>query len=132
VSTPQGFPPNELGGFRDERVRMPTPTARVATRLALELTTAIDQISPEDLPALLAALAAYLAQASAKLLAQPQAIPALPDSAENLSVAEASRRLGVSVDWLYRNHKRLPFTRRIGRRLLFSARGLDRWNSHRR
>ena len=46
---------------------------------------------------------------------------------QNLSVKEAARRLGVSSAYLYKNARQLPFAIRIGRRLLFSAQGLDRW-----
>jgi|SRR5579862_393108 len=49
--------------------------------------------------------------------------PTPPD--QNLEVPETAHRLGVSPDFLYRNHRRFPFTRRIGRKLLFSSRGLE-------
>jgi hypothetical protein len=44
-----------------------------------------------------------------------------------INVAAAAQRLGVSKDWLYRHARNLPFTVRQGRRLLFSARGIDRY-----
>jgi predicted DNA-binding transcriptional regulator AlpA len=45
-----------------------------------------------------------------------------------LDVQEAAARLGMSVDWLYRHARQLPFTRRVGRRALkFEAEGLARW-----
>lgn len=45
-----------------------------------------------------------------------------------LDPAEAAKRLSVSEDWLYHNAKKLPFTRRLGPRLLrFSEQGLMRW-----
>lgn len=47
---------------------------------------------------------------------------------ENLDAAEAARRLGISRDWLYKNRDRLPFAVKLGRRVVFSARGLERWN----
>ncbi len=47
---------------------------------------------------------------------------------ENLDAAEAARRLGISRDWLYKNRDRLPFAVKLGRRVVFSARGLARWN----
>jgi predicted DNA-binding transcriptional regulator AlpA len=50
------------------------------------------------------------------------------DHDENLNAAEAARRLGISRDWLYKNRGRLPFAVRLGRRVVFSARGLERWN----
>src|SRR5215469_7693642 len=48
-----------------------------------------------------------------------QADDAVPGD-QLLNIAEASHRLGVSPDYLYRHHKSLPFTRHIGRKLLFS------------
>ncbi len=50
---------------------------------------------------------------------------------ENLDAAEAARRLGISRDWLYKNRDRLPFAVKLGRRVVFSARGLERWNRQR-
>lgn len=43
-----------------------------------------------------------------------------------LTIKEASERLGVTKDWLYRRANRLPFTRRLGARSLrFSAEGIQ-------
>jgi excisionase family DNA binding protein len=49
----------------------------------------------------------------------------LPD--QNLSVKEAARSLGVSPSYLYKRRSRLPFSRQVGRRVLFSRRGLEAW-----
>jgi predicted DNA-binding transcriptional regulator AlpA len=48
---------------------------------------------------------------------------------QNLSAEDAARRLGVSADWLYKT--KLPFKVKIGRRVLFSATGLEKWNRQR-
>lgn len=48
------------------------------------------------------------------------------ESDQLLSIDQASTRLGVSKDYLYRHGKELPFTRRMGRKLLFSSLGIDR------
>jgi excisionase family DNA binding protein len=52
-------------------------------------------------------------------------------AAENdrsLTVEEAADRLGVSVNWLYRHAKKLPFSERISRKnLRFSEAGLRKW-----
>jgi excisionase family DNA binding protein len=54
--------------------------------------------------------------------------PAQPSGADELlSVEEASRRLGVSKDYLYRHGSDFPFTRRIGRKLLFSSLGIEKY-----
>jgi predicted DNA-binding transcriptional regulator AlpA len=51
---------------------------------------------------------------------------------ENLSAGETARRLGLSKEWVYRHAKKLPFAVDTGsRRVLFSARGLERWNRQR-
>lgn len=44
-----------------------------------------------------------------------------------LKVDEAAARLGMSREWVYRHGKTLPFARRIGRSVRFSAGGIDRW-----
>lgn len=48
--------------------------------------------------------------------------------AELLTPTEAAKRLGVSVRWLYRHHRKLPFARKLAPRVLrFDAAALDRW-----
>jgi excisionase family DNA binding protein len=48
------------------------------------------------------------------------------DSADELlSVEAAAEWLGVSADYLYRHNGQLPFSRRMGRKLLFSSAGID-------
>ena len=94
--------------------------------LLRRLRKVLDEAAPEDLPALVAALSAAAASGAARLL-KPQDKPRQkPD--ENLDVAEAASRLGVSKAWIYRNRQDLPFARRIGSRLLFSSKGLEAWN----
>ena len=128
--------------YRDQsaRLRLSDPTGRVGSdsavhqigRLLAELDQCVAAAEVEHLPALLASLSAMLSVVAARMLSHPSG----PESSarecdENLSVQEAARRLGVSKDYLYRHARRLPFARRIGRRLLFSARGLERWNHQR-
>jgi hypothetical protein len=48
---------------------------------------------------------------------------------ENLDVAEAARRLGVSKGYLYHAWPRLPFARHEGRRLLFRAQAWRRMSA---
>jgi excisionase family DNA binding protein len=76
------------------------------------------------LPRLLGDLEEIRATAMARLTAPA---PAAPQLDELLDVDEAARRLGTSKDYLYRHHARLPFTRRIGRNLRFSALGIERY-----
>jgi len=46
---------------------------------------------------------------------------------ELVDVREAARRLGISTHHLYRRHSQFPFTRRVGRRLLFSSIGIEQF-----
>ena len=92
----------------------------------------IAEAPPNDLPALLASLAALMAKIAARQMTTPAPSTDPPSATdENLSVDEASRRLGVSRSWLYKHARQLPFQVRIGRRLLFSAHGLERWTRQR-
>jgi excisionase family DNA binding protein len=78
----------------------------------------------EELPRLLGEIEEVRCTAMARL-----ATPAPVQSAgsdELLSVEEASRRLGVSKDYLYRHGSEFPFTRRMGRKLLFSSLGIEK------
>jgi predicted DNA-binding transcriptional regulator AlpA len=87
-----------------------------------------------DLPRLIGLLAEMeaLAQLALKAPSEKQRGKADNDMpASNMSATEAARRLGMSRDWLYKNARRLPFAVRIGRRLLFDAHGLERWNRSR-
>jgi excisionase family DNA binding protein len=87
---------------------------------------------PEGIIPLLAALSSRVNAVTARLLTvSPEPVSSGMRLDENLSIEEAARRLGVSRDYVYRHAHKLPFTVRIGRRLLFSARGLERWNRQR-
>jgi excisionase family DNA binding protein len=45
-----------------------------------------------------------------------------------LTAEEAARVLSVSPDWLYRHAKKLPFTRKLGPKMLrFSYQGILKW-----
>jgi excisionase family DNA binding protein len=92
------------------------------------LDTAIQEATPAERAGLVVQLAARLATLGAGLSQGIQEKPVEgPDV--NVDVGEASRLLGVSKRFLYRAAPRLPFARRLGRRLLFSRTGLERWNA---
>ena len=75
-----------------------------------------------ELPRLLGELEEVRCTAMARLTA-----PSQPSGADELlSVEEASRRLGVSKDFLYRHGNDFPFVRRMGRKLLFSSLGIEK------
>ena len=95
----------------------------MATLLQLVLNAA-RELPAEELPGLIGQLEAAKATAWARLTAPT---PTHPERDELLSVPEAARRLGVSEDYLYRHSGEYPFTRRQGRKLLFSALGIDKY-----
>ena len=76
----------------------------------------------DDLPAFLGELEQIRVTALARLSA-PVAAPTQPD--ERVDITTAAKRLGVSTSYLYRNHRRLAFCKPEGRKLLFSARGIE-------
>lgn len=76
-----------------------------------------------ELPGLLGQIEEIRVTALARLTAP---VPA-PESDELLDVDGAAQKLGMSKDYLYRNHPSLPFTRRMGKRLLFSSAGIEKW-----
>jgi predicted DNA-binding transcriptional regulator AlpA len=81
-------------------------------------------LAPDELPRLLGELETVRAVAWSRLTAP--AAPANQQSrAELLDVDEAAARLGMSASYLYRNHGRFAFSRRVGRSLRFSAEGID-------
>jgi excisionase family DNA binding protein len=88
--------------------------------LKFELLRAARELPPELLPKFFGDLEEVRRTAEMQLRA---AATAEPECDKMLTVAEASERLRVSADTLYR--KEFPFTRRIGRRRLFSRNGID-------
>jgi excisionase family DNA binding protein len=50
-----------------------------------------------------------------------------PPLGRTLTVQEAAALIRHSPDWLYRNHARLPFARKVGRRVLVDEAALRRW-----
>jgi excisionase family DNA binding protein len=97
-------------------------------RDALEAVLSLARSLPrEELPRLLGDLAEISATASARL--SSSVVESRPD--ELLDVEETARRMGVSKDYLYRHQGKFPFARRIGRKLLFSSSGLDKFLARR-
>jgi excisionase family DNA binding protein len=82
-------------------------------------------VSAASIPALLCQLGALQGILAARLAAAEPAPTVTQDSL--LTVQEASVRLGLSCDWLYRKSRQLPFTVRVGRHLRFSSSGIDRY-----
>lgn len=84
------------------------------------LTEARELPAPE-LPRLLGELEEIRATALARLTAP--ATVSRPD--ELLTIEQASERLGMSENYIYRHSETLPFVRRMGRSLRFSSSGID-------
>lgn len=78
----------------------------------------------EQIPALLTQLSTLQAAMAVRLISGNQS---QPSSDTLLNVDEAAARLGVSADWLYRRTKALPFVVRVGRHVMFSTQGIDRY-----
>lgn len=86
--------------------------------------SAARQLPREELPKLLGELEEIRCIAMARLTAPA---PSQPRPDEFLDVATAAARLGISEDYLYHHHREYPFTRREGRKLLFSSLGIDQY-----
>ncbi|HTK30648.1 MAG TPA: helix-turn-helix domain-containing protein [Candidatus Saccharimonadaceae bacterium] len=91
-------------------------------------------LTREDAAALLARLAGVQTAVAAQLVA-PQLRPLESRQAADrlMSPEEAATVLGVTVRWLYRHAKQLPFAVRLGRKVLrFSEAGLRRYLTQKR
>ncbi len=85
----------------------------------------IAEAPPESRPALVVGLAARIAAVGAGLASREPATINEPD--QNIGIEAAAERLGVSTRYLYKNAHTLPFTVRLGRRLVFSTSGIARY-----
>ena len=94
-----------------------------------ELRAIVEGATCEALPGLIGELEAAKAAAWHRMILDSGASHegSVRAQDQNLSVKEAARRLSVSPRYLYSHADEYPFTRRIGRRVLFSKRGLERW-----
>jgi len=93
-----------------------------------ELEGAARILLPEFVPAFLANLEKVRLIAFARLVAKSPA----PEPDQLVGIAEAARRLSTSTSYLYRHHQEFSFTRHVGRKVLFSSSGLDRFIAARR
>jgi excisionase family DNA binding protein len=84
-----------------------------------------DELPPDQLPRLLGELEEIRCTAVARLSAQVSLNPSGLD--QLVRIGEAAKRLNISEDYLYRHSRELPFTKRIGRNLLFSSAGIERY-----
>ncbi len=75
----------------------------------------------DELPRLLGELEEVRTTALARL--STPATPAQPD--QLLDIEQAAVKLSCSRDYLYRHSSEFPFTRRLGRKVLFSSVGIE-------
>ena len=101
-----------------------------------DLAAIVREAPAEALPEIIGALEAAKAVAWARLTMSSTRSTGngngRSEADQNLSIDEAARRIGMSKEWLYRHAAELPFATRVGRRLLFSAHGLEQWNKRQR
>ena len=81
------------------------------------------ELPAEELPDFIGRLESAKAIAWARLVAPASG---RQEHDELLSAEIAAARLSVSKDYLYRHSQEYPFTRRQGRKLLFSALGIEK------
>ncbi len=86
------------------------------------LLEAAKTLQPSELPKLAADLEEIRCTLLARLTA-PAPAPATPD--ELLTVTQAAAKLNCSKDTLYKRD--FPFMRRLGRKRLYSSRGIDEY-----
>jgi hypothetical protein len=110
-------------------IRVVDSTTPSPIRQELEPALAAARSLPmEELPRLIGDLEQIRVIALARLTA-----PATVSRADELvGIEEASRRLNISKSYLYRHWGQLPFARHIGRKLVFSSLGIDRYITVRR
>ena len=82
---------------------------------------------PNNPPALLAEALASILKPIVKEAVQ-EAINGHREEDRLLDAEQASRLLSVSSDWLYRHSRKLPFTRKLGAKMLrFSSQGIQKY-----
>ena len=110
----------KLSRTSGKNVRDGYPTMQSKLQFVL---LAVNELPVGELPRLLGQIEKIRVTAMARLTGSAPA----PQPDELLDVDEAARRLRLSKDYLYRHHARLPFTRRIGKRLLFSSIEIEKY-----
>ena len=92
-----------------------------------ELERSVREVPIGKVPILIGVLSTIMAQAQARLMLQKDSEPTRQED-RLLTVAEASEKLSMTPDYLYRHADTLPFTVRIGaKQLRFSLKGIERY-----
>jgi hypothetical protein len=93
----------------------------------------LDRLSTDAVPEAIGRLETAKARLWARLMISAPTAPPPDDPEATVDVHEAARLLTMSTGWIYRNARRLPFTRRVGTRALrFSVPGIRRYLASRR
>ena len=102
---------------------------RDTLRVLVDDPTRVSAVPAEAIPAVLGELERLRACLWTRLTApQREAQAGNPTDGDRLLTAkEAAAKLGTSADWVYRHSRNLPFTVRIGRKVLFSEAGIERY-----
>ena len=103
---------------------MASPSTAIKNGLRLPTPEDVAAYPVEDLPGLLAELAASVAAVAARL-----AVVEAPHRPDRLmDIKETARRMETTVDWLDRNGKDLPFFVRVSDgQVRWSERGFETW-----
>ncbi len=92
------------------------------------LETWVATVPDDQIPGALALLAAAQSTLASRLVSVSLRPTHREEETTWLSVEQAAAKLGRSPRWLYRNAKRLPFLKRLSRKvLLVSEQGMMRW-----
>jgi predicted DNA-binding transcriptional regulator AlpA len=104
-------------------------TPRAQLLVILQDPERVAEVQPGDVPTLLGELEFVRVQLWTRLVSAAVTHVDETQSADHLlTLPQAAAALGVSIRWLHRHHRQLPFTRRLSRRVLrFSELGLRRW-----
>ena len=81
----------------------------------------------EAIPALLGELEQLKATLWARLTVPGSNGNGRQEADRRLSAKEAAARMGMSLDYVYKNYSEFPFAAKEGRRVLFSERGLEHY-----
>ena len=114
---------------------MTDPTGIRCTELIAALDDAVSQAQPYDYPVLLGELERIRVRLWAHMMQAHYRTSPIAEIAQDrlLTIEEASKKLGLSKDYLYRHADQLPFTVRPGlRQLRFSLLGIERYIQQKR
>jgi predicted DNA-binding transcriptional regulator AlpA len=102
----------------------PTTAMYITLSEVIDNPQRVGEIPEREIPPLMVQLAALQSALAARLL---QSAAGTDPADRLLEVDEAAHKLGVSKSWLYRRSARLPFIVHMGRKLMFSEQGIEKY-----